>query len=259
MVSDPKRLLDQASATSELERNLLHSLREIDPPADAAAQGWQSLAKSIAVAGAAATLGSTSSSIQEAATLGEAAGSGASSGVRTVATTGANLSVLKAVSALVLVGGAATGVAWSVGRAPATAPSPIAVVASAPPEPAQTVIPTQPPPWVAPVELSTPAKITSPRAAAKSAESQDLLTKESELVVAARAQLRQGDVRGAGATLQELDRAVPHGKLAQEREVLRIEWLAARGDHKGAARRARAFLAAHPNSPHAARLNRFVD
>ena len=85
------------------------------------------------------------------------------------------------------------------------------------------------------------------------------MTKESELVMAARAALRQGDVKGAGTTLQELDRAVPHGKLTQEREVLRIEWLAAQGDQNSAARRARAFLAAHPKSPHAARLTRFVD
>lgn len=260
MLSDPKRLLDRASASSETERNLLQSLHGIDPPTDAAAQGWQSLAKTTALAGTAAGLGSTSSASQEVTGLGEAASNGAASGVRAIAASGSKLSALKALSAVVLVGGATTGVIWSVGRTPTTTSTPATVIASAPPPPANIVTPEQPPTPVAPVELSTPTKhATTPKAALKPAESPDLLTKESELVVTARAQLRQGDVGGAGATLQELDRAVPHGKLAQEREVLRIEWLAARGDRDAAARRARAFLTAHPKSPHAARLSRFVD
>jgi len=46
--------------------------------------------------------------------------------------------------------------------------------------------------------------------------------------------------------------------LGQEREVLAIEVLAAQGNAAAAKRRAQAFIAAYPKSPHSATLARFV-
>jgi len=87
----------------------------------------------------------------------------------------------------------------------------------------------------------------------------DLLAAESALLAEARALLRAGDVRAARATLQRLQARFPRGELDQEREVLAIEVLSARGQASAARRRARAFVSAHPRSPHSAMLTRFLD
>jgi hypothetical protein len=47
--------------------------------------------------------------------------------------------------------------------------------------------------------------------------------------------------------------------LSQEREVLAIEVLAAQGNTDAARRRAKAFIALHPKSPHSPQLKRFAD
>jgi hypothetical protein len=160
---------------------------------------------------------------------------------------------------VVLVGGTATGVVWSgfVSREQtATIPPPETSLETvntpathldvSPAEPVRPALP-----------IASDAREHAPRSPTR-AETPGTLSRESSLLVAARAKLRQGDTAGASTSLRELDQHVPHGKLTQEREVLRIELLAAKGDHAGAARRAEAFLAAHPTSPHAARLARFA-
>jgi outer membrane protein assembly factor BamD (BamD/ComL family) len=74
----------------------------------------------------------------------------------------------------------------------------------------------------------------------------------------ARAQLRGGDPHAAMATLERLQARFPKGVLLQEREVLTIQVLSALGDNAAASRKARAFLEAYPNSPHAPQLRRFT-
>jgi len=86
----------------------------------------------------------------------------------------------------------------------------------------------------------------------------DSLEAESAMLTEARAELRGGDARASMATLDRLRAQFPKGILAQEREVLGIEVLAALGDAEGASRRARAFSDAHPDSPHTAKLRRFI-
>jgi len=87
----------------------------------------------------------------------------------------------------------------------------------------------------------------------------DMLSAESALLTQARAQLRNGDANAAEQLLRTLHKKFPKGMLRQEREVLAIEVLAARGNAGAAQRRARAFVLAHPESPHSAQLNRFAD
>jgi hypothetical protein len=51
----------------------------------------------------------------------------------------------------------------------------------------------------------------------------------------------------------------PRGVLRQEREVLAIEVLTARGQTEAAKERARAFVVAYPKSPHSEKLRRVLD
>ena len=84
------------------------------------------------------------------------------------------------------------------------------------------------------------------------------LLEESRRLTEARDALRRGDASGALAQLAELQRAVPGGILGQEREALAIEALARSGRSSEAQARARAFLQAYPQSPHAARVEAFA-
>ena len=84
------------------------------------------------------------------------------------------------------------------------------------------------------------------------------LLEESRRLTEARDALRRGDASGALAQLADLQRAVPGGILGQEREALAIEALAKSGRSGEAQSRARAFLLAYPQSPHAARVEAFA-
>jgi hypothetical protein len=55
--------------------------------------------------------------------------------------------------------------------------------------------------------------------------------------------------------LDEHARRFSHGALSQEREVIAVEALLARGDRGGAERRAARFLAQNPGSAHARRVH----
>ena len=82
----------------------------------------------------------------------------------------------------------------------------------------------------------------------------DALGDEVTAMDAARAAFAAGDARDALRRLDAYDAGFPRGLLREESAALRAETLLATGDRRGAARIASAFLAAHPSSPHAARL-----
>lgn len=84
------------------------------------------------------------------------------------------------------------------------------------------------------------------------------LREELTLLADARAAIRRGDASGALSILEEARLRFPGGALAQEREALAIEALWHQGQRAAAAQRAAAFLATHPSSPHAARLQAFT-
>jgi outer membrane protein assembly factor BamD (BamD/ComL family) len=87
----------------------------------------------------------------------------------------------------------------------------------------------------------------------------DALGAESALLTEARAQLRNGEPRAALGTLDRLRTRYPKGVLSQEREIMTIQVMTALGDTDAAKRRARAFVDAHPNSPHTPQLRRFLE
>ena len=81
---------------------------------------------------------------------------------------------------------------------------------------------------------------------------------ESRRVASARALLRAGDARRTLAELDALAVDFPLGVLVQERDAIRIEALLALGERERAHALATRFLAEHPNSPHAAAVERAV-
>jgi predicted Zn-dependent protease len=113
----------------------------------------------------------------------------------------------------------------------------------------------------APSEESSPAPVRAELGSNRKLEPArlDLLQAESALVMQARAELRSGNPAGAQTALDKLQAQFPKGMLAQEREVLAIEVLAARGNAAAARQRARAFVRSYPKSPHSQKLARFLE
>jgi outer membrane protein assembly factor BamD (BamD/ComL family) len=70
--------------------------------------------------------------------------------------------------------------------------------------------------------------------------------------------LQQGNPSEALQLLADAAQRFPGGVLGQERELLSIEALAASGQSASARQRAAAFMQAHPDSAHAARLAPFL-
>jgi TolA-binding protein len=239
MSADPERLLSLSSNADPLERELLGSVRHVGPPDGAKDRAWRGIAAQIAVVAA----------------VGAATGTSAAAATKASAGTLASWALSTKLAAVVAASSLALGGGYLAlkGNEPAPAPSPAhvgppPVVALAPVK----ALPPSPEPAAPTLADDTPSRKLEPRR-------QDLLKAESSLLTEARAQLRSGNVAGAQASLERLQSQFPQGMLSQEREVLAIEVLYARGNVDGAKRRARAFVKAHPKSPHSAKLSRFID
>ncbi len=75
----------------------------------------------------------------------------------------------------------------------------------------------------------------------------------------ARGALASGDPAEALRVVAEYDARFPGGMLSQEATVLRIEALVKEGNRPAAVAVGRSFLATHPTSPHAAKVNQLID
>jgi hypothetical protein len=238
-MSDPERWLNGSDDGEALERDLLASLRSVRPPEGAKDAAWEGVAAQ--VAGAALV------------------GTAAATGLR-----GAALA-LKAAAAKIVVGVALAGAAVGgaavyvhVRAASQRAPAPVRVEEGpvvAAPVPVVSVL-AAPPPSAATEPPAPTAKATVDRV---DRGHSDRLGAESAMLTEARAELRRGDAGAAQATLGRMQASYPNGVLGQEREVLAIEVLAASGKTDAARRRARAFIEAHPESPHSTKLGRLLD
>jgi TolA-binding protein len=135
-------------------------------------------------------------------------------------------------------------------QAPVVAPkveAPRPAKAAPPPEPARA----------APA-LPVPDEVAKPASAASPAASSGDLREEIALLDQARAAVRGGDAQKALALLALHQRRFPRGEFRQEVTVLRIEALAGTGQAAAAATLGKKFLAAHPESPHAERIERLI-
>ena len=260
-MTDPHRLLSGLSDADDLERELLGSLRHVDPPAGAKGEAWTKLSVQLAAVGLVSVAG----------VQGTATASLASSAVTpaTAGATGTSLvglpAALKGLLGKLLLGVALTGTASALWvhtrREP---PAPVTVSAAALASVQSPVSAASPEPSVeAPAHSAAqavePSPPESPVKPSNEASREDRLSAESKLLTRARAELRRGDSATAQQTLDQIRVKFPNGVLGQEREVLSIEVLAARGNRDAAGRRARAFIAAYPKSPHSAQLARFTD
>jgi hypothetical protein len=241
MSADPERLL-QSSGADPVERELLASVRNVHAPEGAKDRAWHALAGQLAAGIAVGAAAATST-----AAAGTAHG-GTLSFVPPFAH--------KAAGVLLAGGIAAGGYVAFRGSKPVETPK----VASSPRAPSPVVV--APPPALEPAVEPPPAPVVPNDAPAKrhqEAERTAALSAESSLLTEARARLRAGDVAGAADTLARAQRRFPRGVLSQEREVLSIEILNARGNAAAARSRALAFVQAHPSSPHSEKLRRLFD
>jgi hypothetical protein len=273
-MGDPTRLLSAHSDAEALERALLESLQHAEPSSDAKAAMWSQLAVH-AAAVAAVSAGSAIGASAAASSATTAAGAASMPVAGAAAAKGAGLAALvpKTLLAKLLVigalGSAGGGAVWLQQK---SLPTPASAVVSAPAHPVSRPMRSAPlrEPQPAPAVAAAPAFSAAPgpsharahrdapsRPIAKP-HSLDSLARESRLLTSARAALRAGDLSQTQALLARLSTEFAGGQLRQERDVLQIELLSARGESERAVEAARRFVAAHPDSPHSAKLARFL-
>ncbi|MGK3989891.1 tetratricopeptide repeat protein [Sorangium sp. So ce136] len=246
-MGDPERLLSARSGADPLERELLGSVRHVGPPEGAKERAWRGIASQL-----------------PAAVVGVAAGASAAAAKK--ASVGSLLSsafAVKAAAVLVSGGLALGGGYWALSPsaespAPTRAPGPEQAPAVAPQAPVASAAEPAPRPEPRPEDVPFEGEPRRRPSGPKPTET-DLLRAESALLMEARAALRSRDVAAAAAILERLRAQFPNGVLRQEREVLAIDVLAARGNAQEAKRRAQAFIKQHPESPHSAKLKRLLD
>ena len=265
-MTDPERLLSAAGDGDELERELLSSIRDVSPPYRAKSQAWDGIAGHLA---AAAVVGAAGAHVAMSATAGAA--------VKEVATVATPVmsGLLRAFTTKVVLGTVVAGSTVAAGASwvhyqqrptVSTSVSDRKVVPAATHNPTAVLAPVNPPAVDVPCgsTLDAPpcpkvADAPSNRAAKQDPGQARLLAIESEMLTDARAQLRSGDPRGALAVLERLQVRSPKPILGQEREVLTIQALSALGQNETAKRRAKAFVAAYPNSPHTTQLRHIAE
>jgi hypothetical protein len=293
-MSEPRRILD--GQTSQFERDLLESWSSEQPSAASRARALAIAGAAAGTLAAAATAtaaaASTSASASMTGTGMGMGGVGAAAGVAAPNAAGVGLAVtvkwgllFAFVAASVVAGVVVLGGSPSSDAPPSPAPAPVTTAATAtatrtgtaaaattaepgnPPAPTlepKTVSPSDLPPATAGAATTPPPGARAPAAtatvaapAAPSAESS--LSEEIASFDRARAAFDTGDSDRALALVDAYERRFPAGTFVQEAEVLRVQALGRKGDTAGARRAGQRFLAAHPTSPHAARIRAILD
>jgi hypothetical protein len=278
-MDDPQRLLGAGSDADALEHELLSSLRGPGPSARERAAMYTGLTAQIAAAALGASAAAGVTSVASVASAASAAATRVELGARVGTATGGMLTgkaVGAKVVALWMMGGLTLGgltlggsALWLTERAPRAHPA----------EPHRKASHEAPPSLEVPTVVVLPEASSAPDAAASQAPSPVVepqavraratqrarnvvhrraqLVRESRALTEARAALRRGDVAAARALLTRLE-SQQGGTLDQERKVLDIEILVAEHNRSAVERKVRAFLEAHPDSPHSARLTRYL-
>ncbi|HVT10240.1 MAG TPA: hypothetical protein VHO67_22425 [Polyangia bacterium] len=174
-------------------------------------------------------------------------GSGAPMSVQAAAGGGTTLTAKPIALALVTyLMGAASGAVWQArlrsGPSPAPAP-PRATAVSAPPA---VMAPVAAPKPAVPLTCSCPAPM--PRARTRESEAEPTLGRERTLLDRARAALVSGDADRALALLDRHRGRFPEGRMAEERDALHVQALAASGQVSRARTQATRFLRTYPAS-----------
>ncbi len=283
----PKPWLEDENAPNSV-RDVLRS-QGMDPPDGAENAVWSALLVQIGAAGAAG--GGAGAAAAGGGASGASGATGAATGGATLGTTGGAAVASGGLLKAILIGAVSGIVAVSGYSALAPSdPSPRPAVASnaaseAPPNSGAAPISEAAKPAVSALQSAAPsaapvAPVTSAHSVSNGApeptptavstvdvqaplpgspeERESRLREESEMLQQARAALRGGDTGGAMRLLEQSRQKFQGGMLGQEREALTIETLAKSGAKEAASSRAAAFIKAHPQSPHAARLQVYV-
>lgn len=222
--------------------------------------------KSAVAAKVAATLGATAlgGGVAVGVATAAAASASAKAGASVTAAAGAGIALKVALGVLLggVIGGAIVAVTLpprvivqtrEVGvEVPGTGPS-AAIAAATAPSTTIVVSPGAPSASVAPGAPSArppspPTSTSSPGSGSITGGHDVDLARERALVDRARSALARGDAAGAIGAAEEHRKAFPRGQLAEEREVVAIQGLAAAGRSEEAANRAGAFRKAYPSS-----------
>lgn len=243
-MSELTPLGDDDSGLDPDERRLLRAGREGGVPRGAKRAVWAALAAglpSVAAASTVTTGALTAASLVKYGAIGVLLGT----------TTMTTVAVVRSTAAPPPAGAArSAATALRDTTLPASRPRAVAPpsgVAPSPPSSASAA---------APADSRLVASSASPAPSGTSVAAPDL---ESRRIAAARGLQRAGRTREALAALEQIAQELPHGELVQEREALAIEALLTLGESAEARRRATAFLARFPNSPHAANARRALE
>lgn len=251
-MSEPQRLLDEGG--DDLSLSLLRSARGDGPSPHARRKTMVALGLAGGVGAgvtAATATGAASTMAKSSATaaLAKWIGMGVIGGIVTVGT----VEVVQTKSAPAVTQSAAINAGPVAKAKPAKGLTPAAVNDAPAPIDAAAPAPAIEEPAVKP----SAAPIEAPRATARPAD-KPTLADEVAALDAARVALSSGNAAAALRALDDHDRRFPGGVLGMEATVLRIEALVARGDRASASRLGRAFLDAHPRSPHASRVRTLI-
>jgi hypothetical protein len=250
-MSDPKHLTDDGADASDFERELLLAAQNVGLSTSEKRAIWTGIALQALPA----------------ATASSAASGSLAPGAAT-AKAGLVLGPwLKGLLVVCGLAGISAGIyGWrhaAASRAQAPQVAHAVVAASAPSAqvtPGSDALPAAEVPSSAAVEAlssASPANAASANQNASPIESKSALREESLAVLEIRHTLRAGDASGALRLLEQARQRFPRGALSQEREALSIEALAKSGARAAAARKADAFLRAHPKSPYTADVQSF--
>ena len=262
-MTDPRRWSEASSDATSFERELVLAGQETRMPGPQRQALWSAIAARIPPPGPALPAAESG-----AAASGAAASSAAGP-------------VVKALVVLALAGGGVGGGLWALRSSPSDSAaeqcpsvSPSAVASQAEqrvnPKAAERPEGGDAPPQQAtgrearvPESAGDPGLLPSSKQGARlSAVGSSLpssqLRQESQALLQARQAARAGETARALDLLEQARRRFPHGTLAQEREALTIEVLAEAGNPT-AKQRAKAFLHAHPRSPHAADVRNIAE
>jgi hypothetical protein len=150
---------------------------------------------------------------------------------------------------------------------PATAPNANANANANAPAPSEATgsAPSADPPTISPADLpaasATPAAtaLIAPPARSAAPAHDETLAAEIALFDRVRAAVNAGESDRALGLLDDYERRFPAGAFRQEAEVVRVQALLQKGNRAAATRAGERFLAAHPTSPHAARLRAMLN
>jgi hypothetical protein len=241
-MTDPRRLLE-APDTTPFERDLLESW-SAEQPSEAARTRALGIVGAAVVTSAAVGTAAAASSVVPKVALGLRVGLSAFAKWAIVGT--------------IVVGGTVATVAVMRPANPPNVDAKASASASAHTKANATANASASAPTITPDDLPSVAPLESHRAPAASAQ-QDSLADEIALFDRAHAALEAGNAPTALALLDEYESRFRTGAFAQEAEVLRVQALVRVGDRAEATRVGDRFLAAHPTSPHAARVRAILD